>query len=91
MNRRDVFRPGRPFRCPNGHGLGLVMRNGSGHQQLLLYREAVDLGSETDVDVMAVAEGVILDVRCSICDQVRTWVPGDATLRRLIEKMQERE
>jgi hypothetical protein len=35
-------------------------------------------GNETaEVDVMAVIEGRVVDVRCSICGRVRTWVPLD--------------
>jgi len=73
------------WRCPRGHVLGQVRRNGSKRQRLLLYRLAVDLspipspkgeGSLEEVDVMAVVEGLVLDVRCSICGGIRTWRPG---------------
>ena len=74
--------------------MGIVVRNGSGIRQLLLYREAVGhaknacLGIQNrdaclqsndteEVDVMAVIEGRVVDVRCSICGRVRTWVPLD--------------
>lgn len=80
------------FRCPNGHALGQVIRNGSGRRQLLIYRLAVDLQADDldDVDVMAIAEGVILDVTCSVCGRERTWVPGEETLRAIIKKVQNR-
>lgn len=75
------------WRCQSGHVLGQVARNGSGVRQLLLYRQAVDdKGSETmeEVDVMAVVQGLVLDVRCSICQRIRTWQPGEEGLRQLL-------
>jgi len=74
------------------HVLGQVRRNGSGVQQLLLYRVAVDLtelsaGDEmAEVDVMAVIEGFVGDVRCSICGAARTWFPGPEAVRKLMER-----
>jgi len=83
---RDV----RPWRCGNGHVLGQVFRNGSGVRQLLLYREAVDLTVEgegmVEVDVMAVVDGFVADIRCSICGCVRSWVPGEESVRLLLER-----
>ena len=69
------------------HVLGQVVRNGSGVRQLLLYRMAVDLQAEEpgEVDVMAIVEGHVMDVRCSVCGRVRTWVPGEEALRALLE------
>lgn len=76
------------WRCPDGHVLGQVKRNGKKVQRLLLYRQAVDLSltprplpegegaSIEEVDVMAVVEGLVMDVRCSICGGIRTWRPG---------------
>lgn len=76
----------KPWKCKGGHTLGLVRRNGSGVRQLLLYREAV--GDEmAEVDVMAVVEGYVADVRCSVCGRVRTWVPGEEALARLLEQV----
>jgi hypothetical protein len=82
------------WKCPSGrHVLGVVLRNGSGVRQLLLYRHAVrgtiDDGPSTEVDVMAVVEGYVADVRCDLCGRVRTWVPGKEALRRLIERVKE--
>jgi hypothetical protein len=81
------------WRCGDGHTLGFVRRNGSGVRQLMLLREAI--GEEpakaaspeggTEVDVMAVVEGYVADVRCSICGAVRTWVPGEEALRKMME------
>jgi hypothetical protein len=69
------------------HVLGQVVRDGSGVRRLLLYRLAVDMEAEEpgEVDVMAVVIGQVVDVRCSICGKVRTWVPGEEALRQLIE------
>jgi len=80
----------KPWVCNNGHVLGQVKRNGKGVTQLFLYREAVIASMENDdemaeVDVMAVVEGLVMDVRCSICGSVRTWVPGEEAIRRLLE------
>ena len=102
----------KPWRCKNGHVMGMVRRNGSGVRVLLLYREALTPGlpspldtlapragaagagplpegrGEQEVDVMAVVEGYVADVRCSICGDVRTWVPGEEALRALIKRAQ---
>lgn len=69
------------WRCPEGHVLGQVKRNGKKVQRLLLYREAISYQQSADssiqeVDVMAVVEGLVMDVRCSICGGIRTWRPG---------------
>jgi hypothetical protein len=72
-----------------------VRRNGSGIRQLLLYREAtpgeqarLSSPSETmergEIEIMAVVEGYVADVRCSQCGEVRTWVPGQEALQRLL-------
>lgn len=74
--------------CPSkAHVLGLVKRNGRGIQQLLLYRNAVDLCAETpaDVDVIGALNGEMIDVVCSVCGRTRTWVPGQDALDRLVE------
>lgn len=79
----------KPWRCKNQHVLGQVKRNGSGVRQLLLYRNAVDLNDDApqEVEVMAVVEGLVLDVSCSICGCPRTWVPGEEALARLLERV----
>jgi hypothetical protein len=90
----------KPWKCKNGHTLGVVVRNGSGVRQLLLYRQAVNLTpqppsldgkGECEVDVMAIVEGHVMDVRCSICESLRTWVPGEEALKKLLEHARERE
>jgi hypothetical protein len=56
--------------------MGMVERvrvNGRHVDRLLLYRQAI-VDGEGMVDVMAVVQGTVLDVRCSICGAVRTWV-----------------
>lgn len=67
-----------------------MIRNGSGVRQLLLYRQAVDpeKSEAVAVDVMAVVEGQVLDVRCSICEECRTWVPGEEQMKRLIRQIE---
>ena len=48
--------------------------------------DAVPLQSSTreEIDVMAVVEGYVADVRCSICRRVRTWVPGEEAMEHLL-------
>lgn len=76
----------KPWKCGNGHVLGQVRRNGAGIRQLLLYREAVDYEAfeSAEVDVMAVVEGYVTEVTCSVCGSVRTWVPGKEAIDRLV-------
>lgn len=74
------------WRCPNGHVMGQVARNGSGVRILLLYRQSLP-ESDGEVDVMAVVEGYVADVRCSMCGAVRTWVPGEEQLQALLERL----
>jgi hypothetical protein len=95
----------KPWKCQNGHVLGQVQRNASGIRQLLLYRYAVNLaetnsspdgggqasGEEPgEVEVIAVVEGYVADVRCSECGSIRTWVPGQEALDRLLERVMQR-
>lgn len=69
------------WRCPNGHVLGLVEKRGNGRHVLLLFRYALeDLtpgsgeeNSTREVEVMALVEGTMLEVRCSICGGVKSW------------------
>lgn len=80
----------KPWKCKGGHVMGQVVRNGSGIRQLLLYRQAVELAPDpapADVDVMAVVEGQVMDVKCSICGRLRTWVPGEEQLRKLMKDL----
>ena len=77
------------WRCKNGHTMGQVARNGSGVRRLLLYREAVDPEQAVEaVDVIAVVEGYVADVRCSLCGAMRTWVPGEEAIREMLERME---
>jgi len=77
------------WKCPSGHVLGQVVRNGNGIRQLLLYRDAIDIDPSPgpEIDVIAVVEGYAADVRCSICEAVRTWVPGQEALDRLVARV----
>lgn len=77
----------RRWRCKNGHTLGVTRRaRVDGHHvtRLELFRQAVGEDLEA-VDVMAVVEGTVLDVRCSVCGATRTWVVGSAALERLLD------
>ena len=81
----------KPWRCKNGHVMGRVFRNGSRAQQMVLFREAMDMEPSDDelaeVDVMAIVDGHVVDIRCSICGALRTWAPGKEALRRLVESV----
>lgn len=77
------------WRCPGNHNMGLVIRDGGGVRKLLLYRDAVDDEhvAMDETDVMGVVEGYVADIRCSICGQIRTWVPGEEAMKRLLERI----
>jgi hypothetical protein len=62
------------------------MRNGRGIRKLILYRVAIDdqAAMPAQVDVMAVVEGYVAEIRCSICECMRTWVPGEEAMRHLL-------
>ena len=76
----------KPWRCSKGHAMGQVMRNGRGIRKLILYRQAVDeeAAMPAAVDVIVVIEGYAAEIRCSICDSVRTWVPGEELMWHLL-------
>jgi hypothetical protein len=80
------------WKCPQGHVLGMVERAEvrQGHvSRLLLFRQAVDRDSFNPamVDVMAVVEGTALEIRCSVCGEVRPWYIGADAMERLLEKV----
>ncbi len=70
----------KPWGC-----LGSRWENGSGVTQLMLFRQAVDMESEEPQapEVMSIAEGRVVDIRCSVCDAMRTWIQDEAMLERL--------
>ena len=74
------------WKCKNGHAIGQIRKSGRGLSQLLLYRQAVSFENCTpaEVDVMAVIEGNVMDICCGICGEVKTWVPGEAALEKLL-------
>ena len=84
------------WKCGNGHILGMVTRNGNGIRKLMLYRQALNLfwvnllendpEEDKEIDVMAIVEGYVADVRCSVCGRVRTWVPGEEAMRELLKR-----
>ena len=76
------------WKCGNGHALGQVQRNGSGIPMLALYRQALDLEDPGEPpDVMACLEGYAMDVRCSICGEMRTWYPEAEAMEELMRKV----
>jgi len=92
----DVFEGVKEWKCPQGHTLGLVKRikvvssGRTGHvSRLMLFRQAVDREAvdPADVDVIANVEGTALEIRCSVCGEVRPWYIGADALERLVEKL----
>jgi hypothetical protein len=83
------------WKCPKGHILGVVERASfttqAGHcghvSRLMLYRQAISVDLGVEVDVIAAVEGTALNVRCSICGEVRPWIIGEDAVQRLLEKM----
>jgi hypothetical protein len=74
------------WKCPNGHILGLSTRNGSHVRQLMLFRHAVRYPEYLPAEVIARVAGSVMDVRCSICGEMRTWAPGQEYIDELIRK-----
>jgi hypothetical protein len=66
--------------CERGHVMGTVQQG-----NLLLYRQAITPSEPTEaVDVIAVVEGYVANVRCSICGAMRTWFPVEAAMAKLL-------
>jgi hypothetical protein len=66
----------------------MVVRR-SGVQELLLFRQAVNLADDApqEIDVIARVVGHVVDVRCSVCGCSRTWVPGGVQLEALLQRV----
>ena len=73
---------------PNGHVMGQVIRNGSGSGSCCSTGRRLIPKAPEQVDVLAVVEGHVLDVRCSICEDCRTWVPGEEAIQKLIGQIE---
>lgn len=84
MNGDEV----RVWRCEHGHVLGHIQTRYPGGwktTELVVYRQALDQAHPgAEPDVMLVARSEVIDVRCSICGSMRTFVPGQAEIERLI-------
>lgn len=75
--------------CGGGHVLGQVVKEPHG-SVLLLYRTAVKPG-EGEVEVMAVVEGRVIDVLCSICGKTRTWFRDANAVKHERKKLKRQE
>lgn len=84
-----------PWKCKNklcGATLGLIRRAGRGYHQLLMYRVAISAEHEGEPpDVAAVLVGLVLDVRCSICENVQPWVPDREALIEMLARIDARK
>src|SRR3972149_314212 len=60
--------------CKNKHILGFIRWNGNELPQLMVLRDALDMGAEHphEVDLLGPLDGQ-MPVRCSICDDVQFW------------------
>ncbi len=86
------------WKCKNNHVLGIIERvqvSSDGRKyhvtRLMLFRHAIDLEPESfvrleDVDVLANIEGTA-NIRCSCCNEIRTWWMGEAAMERFLEKV----
>lgn len=92
----EILNDVKEWKCPNGHVVGLVKRvktqvgKSDLHiSRLLLFRQAVDREAmrPENVDVIAAVEGTALEIRCSVCGEVRPWYIGQDALERLLEKI----
>lgn len=83
------------WKCKNngcGATLGLVRKNGRGYHQLLMYRNAVPAGHEGELpEVAAVFVGLVLDVRCSLCENVQPWEPDKQALIDMLDRIDARK
>jgi hypothetical protein len=77
----------KPWRCKHDHIMGITMRNGSGVRELILYRHAIDPDKPRQVEVMGRLSGYMADIRCSVCGAMRTWVPGEESMKGLVERV----
>lgn len=85
----------RVWRCDHGHVLGHIQTRYPGGwktTELVVYRQALDQAHPgAEPDVMLVTRSEVIDVRCSICGSMRTFVPGAAEINRMIERFRREE
>jgi hypothetical protein len=77
------------WRCKENHVLGVIIENGAGVPQLLVYRHAVDAEAETpaEVDVMLGPVTGSMLVNCDICGDSKPWVISVPSLLYLVRNM----
>jgi hypothetical protein len=77
------------WRCGGGHVLGVVVRNGAGVPQLMVYRHAIDAGADApaEVDVMLGPLTGAMVLRCDICGDVKPWAASVESVLYLVEMM----
>lgn len=76
------------WKCNRGHILGYIRWSGNGFPQLMVLREAINMTDDhpAEVDLLGPLSGV-MDVRCSICNDVRPWAINVDTLLALFESL----
>lgn len=74
--------------CPKGHVLGMVKRDGSGVRKLWLFEHAFrEILPDDEAYAIAVIEGKA-DIYCTICGgNLRMWVPGEESIKALLERV----
>ncbi len=81
----------KPWRCRNGHTLGIVKRTAGNVRQLMFFRQAIGeqtaLTEMAEVDVACMFEGYVADVRCSVCGAIQSWIPGQEALRHMLREL----
>lgn len=87
-NRKDPI----PWKCPNGHIMGVISKNGSNVSQLILYRQAIDMESDEPIEpeVFGVLDGIggMDNIKCSLCGEIRDWDPDREALKRLLKQVE---
>lgn len=78
----------REFEDGKGHVLGQIHEDGRGLKELWVYQNAVDhtQAGGGDLPEVIVCTDSASKVKCTICGEVRAWIPGEAELERIIQR-----
>ncbi len=75
-----------PWRCPNGHTMGMVVRR-ENIKQLAVFRHALrpDLPEQRG-DILLYLVGPADNITCSICFERRSWIIGGGAMERWLAR-----